>query len=355
MTEKQRLSMIWVDFGCAGHGKGPWDGLGAMLKQRVRRDILHGDIKTKSGYITTPAEVAEHLYNCFSTEEWKADHTNRKVNEIVVLYSSATDMELERARVESWRYDTLDKQKETHSYMPLAEGVVARREGSCFCNPCFGARGRGLGTADSNLCVAGCRCGTKQPWHEQPVQRKDQLGIAERRKAAQKQGHLLADRVESGMWIMSQDRLTDDTIYIGQGFKVKKPDGGQCIYKKVTTRDERINGTQYTRDDYAVAVKWWIKTGDDPEERTYKEWEPTREQIEACGVEQDGDVFFLVNSTELRMVGFQMDAVTPPPRPAAHVAHFTRRARSAPERPDTEGRQFRLPADVENQGLALCW
>ena len=67
------------------------------------------------------------------------------------------------------------------------------------------------------------------------------------------------------------------------------------------------------------------------------------------------DVFFLVNSTELRMVGFQMESVTPPRCPTAHVAHRTRRARSAPERPETEGRRFRLPADVENQGLALCW
>ena len=32
-TRKKRLSMLWVEFGCAGHGKGPWDGLGAMLKQ----------------------------------------------------------------------------------------------------------------------------------------------------------------------------------------------------------------------------------------------------------------------------------------------------------------------------------
>ena len=143
MTRKQRLSMLWVDFGCPGHGKGPWDGLGAMLKQRVRRDILHNQIRTTSGFITSPAEVAEHLYNTVSTEEWKADHTDKKVNEIVVLYSNATDMELERTQVERWRYDTLDKQKETFSYLPLAEGIVARREGSCWCPPCFGVRGVG--------------------------------------------------------------------------------------------------------------------------------------------------------------------------------------------------------------------
>ena len=72
-------------------------------------------------------------------------------------------------------------------------------------------------------------------------------------------------------------------------------------------------------------------------------------------MEQGDDVFFLVNSTELRMVGFQMDPVDQPPTPSAHVSHRPRRASSAPERASSEGRRFRLPADVENQGLAMCW
>jgi hypothetical protein len=190
--------------------------------------------------------------------------------------------------------------------------VVARREGSCWCYPCFGLRGRGLGTADSNLCIAGCKCNrsdgsSSQPWHEQLIQRKDPLGIAERRTAAQRPGRLLAEKLEPGEWVMSQDRATDDTILIGQGFKLKKGDGGACIYKKIGDRSQRINETEYTRGDYAVAVKWWVKTSDDPEERTYEEWVPSAEDIEAYGMEQDDEVFFLVNSTELRMVGFLPD------------------------------------------------
>ena len=127
------------------------------------------------------------------------------------------------------------------------------------------------------------------------------------------------------------------------------------IYKKVEARDERIAGTQFTRNDYALAVKWWKKTADDPEERTYEEETPTAEDIEAFGMEQGDDVFFLANSTELRMVGFQMDPVDQPSTPSAHISHRTRRASSAPERASSEGRRFRLPADIENQGLAMCW
>ena len=95
--------MVWIEFGCAGHGKGPWDGLGAVIKQTIRRDILHNNIFTSSGYITSPAEVAEHLHKHFGTGEWKAALVDKKVQEIVILYSDATDMS-ERAKVERSKY-----------------------------------------------------------------------------------------------------------------------------------------------------------------------------------------------------------------------------------------------------------
>ena len=67
MSELEFLKMCWIDFGCPGHGKGPWDGLGAVLKQYVTRDITNGKIPTASGYITCPAEVAELLSKIVQT------------------------------------------------------------------------------------------------------------------------------------------------------------------------------------------------------------------------------------------------------------------------------------------------
>ena len=43
------LKMVWVEFGCPGHGKGPWDGLGAMAKTKVTVDIMHGKEHTSTG------------------------------------------------------------------------------------------------------------------------------------------------------------------------------------------------------------------------------------------------------------------------------------------------------------------
>ena len=45
---KDFINMIWVEFGCPGHGKGPWDGLGAMAKTKVTRDITDGNERTQS-------------------------------------------------------------------------------------------------------------------------------------------------------------------------------------------------------------------------------------------------------------------------------------------------------------------
>eukprot|EP00966_Prymnesium_polylepis_P306051 7072510-Prymnesium_polylepis.1 len=124
-TRQQKLSMIWVDFGCAGHGKGPWDGLGAVIKQTVRRAILHNKILTASVYITSPAEVAEHLHKHFGTAEWRETHVEKKVQEIIVLYSDATDIS-ERAGVERSQYDPLTEAKKTFQYMMLDAGATRR-------------------------------------------------------------------------------------------------------------------------------------------------------------------------------------------------------------------------------------
>ena len=145
--------------------------------------------------------------------------------------------------------------------------------------------------------------------------------------------------------------MKGDTIWYGQAFKLRN---GGCIYEKVADRAKQIGGTQFDRGDYALAVKWWVKTGDDPEERTYEEWQPSAEDREACGIAQGDDVFFVVNSTELRDVGFQMDAVDPPPAPV-QVVRRTRSASAVPAHTATTGRRFRVPADVENRHLALCW
>ena len=81
--------MVWVEFGCPGHGKGPWDGLGAMVKTKVTLDITHGQERTMTGKITSPILVARHLRATFCTKEWLMEHADARINEMVVMYQSA--------------------------------------------------------------------------------------------------------------------------------------------------------------------------------------------------------------------------------------------------------------------------
>ena len=45
------IRSILVSYGCPGKGKGAWDGLGAMAKTKLRRDITNEKCRTPSGRI----------------------------------------------------------------------------------------------------------------------------------------------------------------------------------------------------------------------------------------------------------------------------------------------------------------
>ena len=121
-------------------------------------------------------------------------------------------------------------------------------------------------------------------------------------------------------------------------------------------RSEWIGGTEFTRGDYAIAVQWWVKTTTDHEERTYKEWKPSSQDKEQHGIETADGHYFIFNATELRLVGFPMEPLDMPPPPQVQlVSSRTRRARSVAQNPSTSGKSFRLPVDIENQILAMCW
>jgi flagellar biosynthesis GTPase FlhF len=65
------IETIMIEYGCPGKGKGPWDGVGAAIKTKVRNDIINEIMKkaktTPSGKITNALEVAQHLRAIFSS------------------------------------------------------------------------------------------------------------------------------------------------------------------------------------------------------------------------------------------------------------------------------------------------
>ena len=89
---KDLLKIVWVDFGCPGHGKGPWDGLGAMAKTKLTRDMTNGTIRSASGRIESIIDVAQHLRATFGTQDWISQHQDMQINQVVVMYLSEEEI-----------------------------------------------------------------------------------------------------------------------------------------------------------------------------------------------------------------------------------------------------------------------
>ena len=148
--------MVWVEFGCPGHGKGPWDGFGAMVKTKVTLDIMHGKERTMTGKVTSPILVAQHLRATFCTKEWCMEHVNTPINEIVVMYLSAEKFMRPPAPPD---VSVCKGIMSCFSFLFL--GVVrhyAKRPFICWCKACSRVRGRGVGSQSSrsDLLVPGC-------------------------------------------------------------------------------------------------------------------------------------------------------------------------------------------------------
>ena len=143
----------------------------------------------------------------------------------------------------------------------------------------------------------------------------ERIGIGERRRVAQEEGHRLATKAKPGMWFAAQAR-NHNTIWVG---KFADKGDGSTVIKKVEERSEEapsgmgvrtlgtevVDGTHFTRGDYMLAVEWWDLDPSDPESRTYKKWVPPggspRQHV--------------LNSTELRAIDFTMEPVMPAASP----------------------------------------
>ena len=258
MSELDFIKAIWIDFGCPGHGKGPWDGMGAVMKQQLTRDLTNGRILTESGYIRNPKEVAEHLRNRFQTEEWKAAHKDKSIHEIIVTYSDHGQI-VERPRVDH-EFTPLTGKMSSYSFAMLGRGQIARRERSCFCMGCLHQLGRTTlrPAAYATLVCDECQSNKanqmlnvperERPstWHEQEV--KDLgTGLAGRRVEAQGEGHKFATMLKplGFMVIQARERFsTTEDVHMRPGHCWYAQASDVLDVRKITKR-ETIGGQPY--------------------------------------------------------------------------------------------------------------
>ena len=149
---KDLLKNVWVDFGCPGHGKGPWDGLGAMAKTKLTRDMTNGTIRSASGRIESIIDVAQHLRATFGTQDWISQHQDMQINQVVVMYLSEEEIGATRPKSPP---DVSPAHGISSCYSFMFLGTVGRycmRHWRCWCASCSRVRGVGHGCHVSRFC-----------------------------------------------------------------------------------------------------------------------------------------------------------------------------------------------------------
>lgn len=274
-VESGFLKACWIEFGCPGHGKGPWDGMGATMKQQLKRDMTNSKILTHSGYVTSPKEVAEHLAARFQTAEWQLAHSHKSIHEIIVMY--AHHDEIVERRAAEHRFEPLVGKMSSYSYIMLANDQIARRERSCWCESCFHQLGRVTLIPNGNhLLCQDCRSPHHLPWQEQTV-RDLGSGLAAMRREAQGWGAQLAPQLKALGFLAVQARerwsLHEDLLYRpGHFWVAQAPD---VLEVRKITRRETINGQPFTPGDYAIRIgRYFDRDGSDDSGLTFEEWLP---------------------------------------------------------------------------------
>ena len=277
------LKFLRVDFGCPGHGKGPWDGLGAVLKQTVARDSLNQKILTESGYITSPLEVSEHLKRRVDTDDWRAAHRDKTIKRITVIYTDHA--QISERPVNEHDYEALTGKMTSFSYLMLGREQIARRERSCWCGACMLAHQRDSANmrldAEGEIrcmgCESGQHCGgAAYPWREQTIKMLG-TGIGGRRKEAQAQGKDLAKKLKPGEFFAVQARQqwsTAESVHERPGhFWVAQA----ASNFRVATAEKRmtLGGTVFSKGDLIIRIgRYFDRDISDTSGLTFEEWQP---------------------------------------------------------------------------------
>lgn len=289
----------------------------------------------------------------FDTPEWQDKHQSSTINKIKVFYYNHE--EIERPIVEH-EFDALDGKMSSYSFMVLAEDQIARRERSCWCEACFGARGRTNMLSNGNkLNPEGC---SANAWEQMLVRNKG-TGLAGRRREAQTRGKVLAKKLlaakhgdHSAGFMAIQAReawsLSDDTHYRpGHFWLAQAPH--MLEVRQIDTRCS-IEGTTFSPGDFLIRIgRYFDRKASDPSGLTFEEWTPPCDSVASNGS-------FIINATELRAVNFSMIPATPPP-PLIEVRRRSNRLSSSVVGvpPPSPPKEYTMPQVIDDEIRAACW
>ena len=284
--------VVW-DFGCPGHGKGPWDGIAGMLKSWLRRTALEQPMdKVDRG----PKDCADRLRDHFETDKWREDHSDGTINQIVVPWTpedviqrpshyerSSTDTVVHSTR--STEVAPLKGATQNYSYCMLGDGRVGVRRYTCWCKACLGCNGRIIeeGTAAAPTArVDGCASVMRRVH----LELTDAAGARRTRAMRFNSGESIArDLKEAAVFACATPAHGYQDEF--ELFVAAEGPRGRVI--ETLPADQEINGINFKKGRLLVYCHDLARVHEDPDRRSFV-LEPTLRAVEARMVRRIGVV-----------------------------------------------------------------
>ena len=304
------IKMVWVGFGCPGHGKGPWDGIGAMVKTKLSRDLTNEQVLTPSGKMRSALEAAKHARAVFCSKEWVREHFYMEIMECVVMYLD--ESEISRPAVPD-DVDTVEGIMSHYSWLFLAANTYAMRPYQCWCRACSSVRGRGpeFGTRSVGRVLEVPNCMRKKLtwWTEGEFKVTPKAGIANRKKRLAELWEALRPEISPRKFGCCQVRelwSSDEEVHYRPGhywiFEFGNAGDGTSFEKEFSMPRrswQDYKGTRFYDGQVALVVKKWChRLSGDRSGLDFIDWDSKGKDVDP----EAPPAAMILNSSELRGV-----------------------------------------------------
>jgi hypothetical protein len=188
-------------FGCPGHGKGPWDGIGAVIKLLLRRlAITYSTCANAAGRISTAEHCYEHILATLCGPSWQLGR-GAAISKFVTFYATNHEVDSQTRHVNRSELSQCPGIMSSYSHFAFEKDVVLQRRFDCNCHACLRAtrpheeeRVDPMIDRDGTYVIRGCLRGADS-FHDHEdrcVRRLDNQAEQALRKASEKVGNELA-------------------------------------------------------------------------------------------------------------------------------------------------------------------
>ena len=194
------------------------DGLGGVVKRRLREDITNGKRDGKTVDIKTARGCYDHIDSTLGSEDWAKKHAGFKVSRFKCVWGTTDDFNRPADKNKD-EYHPLTGCRESRQFLAMRESVVCHRSFACWCRACLHSKGgSGLDGGKSlngsvRFAVHQCASSSQDSrmWTELDVSKSTAAASAVTRASAQAKGKEIAGSAKVGEHVIARRAVTTPT------------------------------------------------------------------------------------------------------------------------------------------------